>query len=88
MKSTKFKIKSSITSLSSGINHTIFTTSDGKLYFIGSNEKYQSGQNAIPVMPQTPQEISFKKSDYFIMASAGDYFSAFIIKNKITGKKY
>ena len=35
----------------------------------------------------TPKEISFKKSDYYIMASAGDSFSAFIIKNKLTGKK-
>ena len=88
IKSTKFKIKSPITSLSSGINHTVFTTSDGKLYFIGTNDKYQSGQNVMPILPQTPQEISFKKSDYYIMASAGDYFSAFIVKNKTTGKKH
>ena len=45
IKANKYKIKSPITSLSNGANHTIFTTADGKLYFLGSNDKYQSGQN-------------------------------------------
>ena len=88
IKANKYKIKSPITSLSNGANHTIFTTADGKLYFLGSNDKYQSGQNNIGFGQNvTPKEISFKKSDYYIMASAGDSFSAFIIKNKLTGKK-
>ena len=88
IKANKYKIKSPITSLSNGANHTIFTTADGKLYFLGSNDKYQSGQNNIGLGPNvTPKEISFKKSDYYIMASAGDSFSAFIIKNKKKKKK-
>ena len=84
-----FKIKSPITSMSRGLAHILFTTEDGKLYFLGSNEKYESGQNFITSSPNTsPKEISFKKSDFFVMASAGDSFSAFIIKNKVTGKKH
>ena len=82
--SNQFKIDSTITSISSSWNHTLFTTSNGKLYFQGNNDKYQSGQNSGTA--SSPKEISFKKSDYFIMASAGDSFSAFIIKNKKTGK--
>ena len=85
IKANKYSIKSQLTSLSTGINHTIFTTSDGRLFFTGVNDKYQSGQNHPSVL--TPKEITLKKSDFFIMASAGDCFSAFIVKNKITGKK-
>ena len=87
MKLSKFKIKSPITSLSSGTNHILITTEDGKLYFLGMNDKYQSGQNFNNIA-NSPKEISFKKSDFYIMASAGDSFSAFIVKNKTTGKKH
>ena len=86
--SNKFKIKSEITSMSSNINNTFFTTSDGKLYFFVSNDRFLSRQSFDSISSQVPKEISFKKSDFYIMASAGDYFSAFIVKNKITGKKH
>ena len=87
IKSFQLKSNTIITSLSNNATHTIFTTSDGKLYFIGNNEKYQSGKNIVPISSNTPAEISFKKTDFFVMASAGEFFSAFIIKNKTTGKK-
>ena len=88
MKFADFKTKLQINSMSHGTNHIVFTTTDGKLYFIGSNDKSQSGQSTgLPLLTLTPKEISFKKSDFYIMASAGDLFSAFIVKNKKTGKK-
>ena len=33
------------------------------------------------------KELSFKETDFFVIASDGDCFSAFIIKNKKTGKQ-
>ena len=87
LKCIQFTIKSNVTSLSLGTNHTLITTSDGKLYFIGANDKIQSGDNSIGIRINLPKEISYKKTDFFIMASAGDSFSAFIIKDKKTGLK-
>ena len=87
IKANQHKIKTQLTSLSTGLNHTIYTTADGKLFFTGTNDKYQSGQNFGFTQVLTPKEINFRNSDFYIMASAGDYFSAFIVKNKTTGKK-
>ena len=88
-KTIQFKSNSTITSLSNITNHTVFTTSDGKLYFLGNNDKYQSGKAFTSTnIVNSPIEISFKKTDFYIMASAGDSFSAFIVKNKTTGKKH
>lgn len=56
-------------------------------YILGSNDKYQSGENNSENRINLPKEISFKPTDFFIMASAGDCYSAFIIKDKKTGKK-
>ena len=83
----QFKAKSNITSLSIGTNHTLFTTGDGKLYFIGANDKMQIGENNIGIRINSPKEICYKKTDFYVMASAGDCFSAFIIKDKKTGEK-
>ena len=87
LKCIQFKLKSPLTSLSLGTNHTLFTTEDGKLYFIGSNDKLQIGENNIAIRTNIPKEVSFKQTDFYVMASAGDCFSAFIIKDKKSGKK-
>ena len=87
LKCMQFKLKSPLTSLSLGTNHTLFTTAEGKLYFLGSNDKSQTGENNIPIRTNSPKEICFKPNDFYVMASAGDSFSAFIIKDKKTGKK-
>ena len=86
LKCIQFKLKSPLTSLSLGTNHTLMTTADGKLYFMGANDKYQTGDNSLGMRINSPKELSFKETDFFVMASAGDCFSAFIIKNKKTGK--
>ena len=87
LKCMQFKLKSPLTSLSLGTNHTVFTTADGKLFFLGSNDKFQMGENTGVARSNIPKEISFKPTDFFIMASAGDCYTAFIIKDKKTGKK-
>ena len=46
LKCIQFKLKSPLTSLSLGTNHTLMTTADGKLYFMGANDKYQTEDNS------------------------------------------
>jgi hypothetical protein len=87
LKCMQFKLKSPLTSLSLGTNHTLFTTADGKLYFIGSNDKNQLGENNGQIRANSPKEVCFNPNDFYVMASAGECFSAFIIKDKKTGKK-
>ena len=87
LKCMTYKLKSPLTSLSLGTNHTVFTTADGKLFFLGSNDKLQMGENTGGARSNTPKEISYKPTDFYIMASAGDCFTALIIKDKKTGKK-
>ena len=86
LKTMQFKLKSPVTSLSIGPNHSLITTKDGKLFHIGSNDRYQNGENTM-TRSNIPKEVSIKKNDFYVMASAGEGFSAFIIKDKITGKK-
>lgn len=69
-----------------GDTHSMLLTIDGDVYHIGNNDYYQSGESSA-TRNNTPKLLALNKSLTCEMMGAGEYFTIFVMKDIVTGKK-
>jgi alpha-tubulin suppressor-like RCC1 family protein len=66
-------------------SHALFLTIDNQVYSVGSNDYYQNG-DVSTARSNNPRICVFDKGLSCEMISCGEYFSIFLMKDKLTGK--
>ena len=65
--------------------HSLFITQDNSLYSVGTNDFYENGDIST-ARSNTPRLCVLDKNLICEMVSAGEHFSIFLMKDKLTGK--
>jgi alpha-tubulin suppressor-like RCC1 family protein len=83
---TAMNFQKKIKQISISETHSMLTTFDGKVYHLGNNDYYQNGENNTS-RNNTPKLIVIPKNFFVEMCTCGEYYSIFLTKDIVTGKR-
>jgi alpha-tubulin suppressor-like RCC1 family protein len=66
--------------------HSMLVTNDGQIFHLGSNDYFQNGENS-NTRNNTPKLLSLNKQLTCEMISGGEYYTIFIMRDIVTGKR-
>lgn len=83
---TNMNFQKKIKQISVCDTHSILVTNDGQVYHIGNNDYYQNGELSTN-RNNTPKLCILNKNLSCEMVSTGEYYTIFLMKDILTGKK-